>query len=227
MTLYPISVQEVIVMNNTKSTNNLKIFGNLGEVFAAYIQTIAPRSHREPLRAELLSKDGDVCMEATALTVLKMISKRKGDGISYTCESDFSDHIPKAVKIRTNCSRHYWWNGTEDRPWTSCYDQTKGYFDLYPYTNPFGTDFSKGIHLTYISDPKTGEVLKDNEGRNLAVYGYLKWSLLVPAAVELFQRGIGFDFMEDGARITELAHVGSEGCLKQNPKTGKWRSVRN
>lgn len=211
-------------MLNLNPANN-KQYGNLGEVFAAYAATVRPHAHREPLRGELLGSDNERCHEAEALTILQMIAGRKDDGVSYTCETDLTGEIPASVTIRASCTKHFWWFGSEYKPWTDFYDQEKGYFDLFPHINPFGTDFSKGIRMTTIVDRQTGQVMTDKDGRNLAVYGYIKWSCLVPAALELFEAGKAFDFCQDGVPCEMLNHVGPKGCLRQNPKTGKWKAT--
>lgn len=202
-------------------------YGNLGEVFSAYIQSVRPHAHREPLRALLIGAAGEKIYEAHALTVLQQIQERVDDGICYECETDLTGEIPVAVTIRATCSDYFWWHGHEPRKFEECYDWEKGYFDLYPHINPFGTDFSRGIHMTTIVDRATGMVMQDKEGRNLAVYGYITWSRLVPAALELYEKGIAFDFCEDGVPEHKLAHVGPKGCLRQNPATGKWRAAWN
>lgn len=202
-------------------------YGNLGEVFSAYIQSVRPHAHRKPLRALLIGAAGEKIYEAHALTVLQQIQERVDDGICYECETDLTGEIPVAVTIRATCSDYFWWHGHEPRKLEECYDWEKGYFDLYPHINPFGTDFSRGIHMTTIVDRATGMVMQDKEGRNLAVYGYITWSRLVPAALELYEKGIAFDFCEDGVPGHKLAHVGPKGCLRQNPTTGKWRAAWN
>lgn len=204
---------------------NSLCYGNLGEVFAAYIQTVRPHARREPLQAILVGASGEKIYDSSALIVLEQIQKRIDDGVHYTCVTDLSGAIPAEVTIRATCSWHFWWHGREPRKFEECYDWEKGYFDLYPYINPFGTDFSKGIRMTTIVDRKTGQVMTDKDGRNLAVYGYIKWSCLVPAALELFEAGKAFDFCQDGIPCEKLAHVGSKGCLRQNPKTGKWKAA--
>ena len=213
-------------MLNLNLANNTR-YGNLGEVFAAYVETVRPHAHREPLRAELLGSDNERCHEAVALTILQMIAGRKDDGVSYTCETDLTGEIPASVTIRASCTGHFWWFGRENRPLSEFYDQDKGYFDLFPYINPFGTDFSRGIHLYTITDHETGRILTDSEGRNLAVYGYMKWTCLIEYALRLFEQGVAFDFCTDGIPGTKLAHIGPKGCLIQNPRTGKWRAARN
>lgn len=212
-------------MLNHSSVFNSSRYGNLGDVFAAYIQTVRPHAHREPLRVNLVGTTGEKIYEAPAMTVLQQIQKRVDDGICYDCETDLSGEIPAVVTIRTTCSRHFWWHGEEPRKFEECYDWQKGYFDLYPHMNPFGTDFSKGIRLTTIIDRQSGLVMTDKDGRNMAVYGYIKWSCLVPAALELYEKGVAFDFCEDGVPVHKLAHVGPKGCLRQNPKTGKWEAA--
>ena len=214
-------------MLNHSSVFTSACYGNLGEVFSAYIQSVRPHAHREPLRALLIGAAGEKIYEAPALTVLQQIQKRVDDSICYECETDLTGEIPVAVTIRATCSDYFWWHGHEPRKFEECYDWEKGYFDLYPYINPFGTDFSRGIHMTTIVDRATGMVMQDKEGRNLAVYGYITWSRLVPAALELYEKGIAFDFCEDGVPGHKLAHVGPKGCLRQNPTTGKWRAAWN
>lgn len=204
---------------------NSSCYGNLGEVFAAYIQTVRPHAHREPLRATLIGASGEKIHDSSALALLKQIQKRNDDGVCYTCVTDLSGAIPAEVTIRATCSRHFWWYGHEPRKFEDCYDWEKGYFDLYPHINPFGTDFSNGIRMTTIVDRQTGQVMTDKTGRNLAVYGYITWSRLVPAALELFESGVPFDFCQDGVPCEKLAHVGPKGCLRQNPNTGKWRAA--
>lgn len=206
---------------------NSPCYGNLGEVFAAYIQTVRLHAHREPLRALLIGAAGEKIYEAPALTVLQQIQERVDDGICYECETDLTGEIPVAVTIRATCSDYFWWHGHEPRKFEECYDWEKGYFDLYPLINPFGTDFSRGIHMTTIVDRKTGQIMQDKDGRNLAVYGYITWSCLVPEALELYEKGVAFDFCEDGVPGHKLAHVGPKGCLRQNPTTGKWRAAWN
>lgn len=204
---------------------NSPCYGNLGEVFAAYIQTVRPHAHREPLRATLVGTSGEKIYDSYALAILEQIQKRIDDGVCYTCVTDLSGAIPAEVMITATCSRHFWWFGREPWKFEECYDSEKGYFDLYPHINPFGTDFSKGIRMTTIVDRQTGQVMTDKDGRNLAVYGYIKWSCLVPAALELFEAGRAFDFCQDGVPSEMLNHVGPKGCLRQNPKTGKWRAA--
>ena len=212
-------------MLNLDLTNNSR-YGNLGEVFAAYAVTVRPHAHREPLRAELLGSDNERCHEAEALTILQMIAGRVDDGVTYTCETDLTGEIPASVTIRASCTQHFWWFGNEYKPWTDFYDPKKGYFDLYPYINPHGTDYSRGIHLYSLTDHETGRVLTDSEGRNLAVYGYLKWTCLIDDAIRLFEQGVAFDFCTDGIPGTKLAHIGPKGCLKQDIRTGKWKAAR-
>lgn len=214
-------------MLNHSSVFTSDCYGNLGEVFSAYIQSVRPHAHREPLRALLIGAAGEKIYEAPALTVLQQIQKRVDDGICYECETDLTGEIPVAVTIRATCSDYFWWHGREPRKFEECYDWEKGYFDLYPHINPFGTDFSRGIHMTTIVDRATGMVMQDKEGRNLAVYGYITWRRLVPAALEMYEKGIAFDFCEDGVPGHKLAHVGPKGCLRQNPTTGKWRAAWN
>lgn len=214
-------------MLNHSSVFTSACYGNLGEVFSAYIQSVRPHAHREPLRANLVGADGEKIYDAPALIVLQEIQLRTDDGVCYSCETDLSGEIPEEVTIRATCSDYFWWHGHEPRKFEECYDWEKGYFDLYPHINPFGTDFSRGIHMTTIVDRATGMVMQDKEGRNLAVYGYITWSCLVPAALELYEKGIAFDFCEDGVPGHKLAHVGPKGCLRQNPTTGKWRAAWN
>ena len=211
-------------MLNLDLTNNSR-YGNLGEVFAAYAATVRPHAHREPLRAELLGSDNERCHEAEALTILQMIAGRKDDGVSYTCETDLTGEIPVSVIIRASCTQYFWWFGHEWKPWTEYYNPEKGCFDLYPYINPHGTDYRDGIRMTTLVDHKTGEILKDSEGRNFAVYGYLTWTCLRDEAERLFEQGFAFDFCQDGIPTTKLAHLGPKGCLIQNPATGKWRAA--
>ena len=212
-------------MFTTHSHSKNRSFCALGEIFAAYVQTVRPHAHREPLRVKLVGTDGQVIYETDALIVLGQIEKRKDDGVSYTCETDISNQIPESVTVRASCSGYFWWHGHEPRKFEECYNDEKGYFDLYPHTNPFGTDFSKGIRMTTIRNHETGEILKDSEGRNLAVYGYIAWHLLKEAALELYEKGIAFDFCEDGIPCGKLAHLGPKGCLRQEVKTGKWRAA--
>lgn len=212
-------------MLNHSPAFNSSCYGNLGEVFFAYIQTVRPRAHREPLKANLVGVDGERIYDATALTVLQQIQRRTDDGVCYSCETDLSGEIPTEVTIRATCSGYFWWHGQEPRKFEDCYDWEKGYFDLYPHINPFGTDFSAGIRLTTIVDRATGMVMQDKEGRNLAVYGYIAWNRLKPAAIELYEKGVAFDFCEDGVPCHKLAHAGPKNCLRQNLKTGKWRAA--
>lgn len=214
-------------MLNHSSVFTSACYGNLGEVFSAYIQSVRPHAHREPLRALLIGAAGEKIFEAPALTVLQQIQRRDDDGVCYSCETDLSGEIPTEVTIRATCSSYFWWHGREPRKFEDCYDWEKGYYDLYPHTNPFGTDFSRGIHMTTIVDHKTGKVMQDKNGRNLAVYGYIAWWCLADAAQELYEKGVAFDFCSDGIPSDKLAHLGPKGCLRQNPKTGKWRAAWN
>lgn len=204
---------------------NSPTYGNLGEVFTAYIYTVRKHAHREPLRATLISSAGEHIHEATAITVLKMILNRRNDGICYNCETDLTGNIPAKIVIRATCSSHFWWHGCEPKKFEDCYDWEKGYYDVYPHSDPHGTDFSRGTHMTTIVDRETGQIMKDKNGRNLAVYGYVAWGYLKDDAVELFEAGKAFDFCEDGVPHMKLAHCGPKGCIRQNPKTGKWKAA--
>lgn len=207
--------------------NNLtdSCYGNLGDVFIAYLHTVRPHAHREPLRVKLVDTNDKVISWTDALIVLNHIAERKNDGVQYWCETELNGEIPETVIARVSCTEYYWRRGENPRPFAEKYDYEKGYYDLFPHNDPFDYICHKPMTLTTICDHNTGEIMKDSEGRNLAVYGWLAWSSLVPAALELYEKGAAFDFCDNGVPGDKLAHIGPKGCLRQNPKTGKWRAA--
>lgn len=213
-------------MDNINLSFNSKNYHNLGEILSAYIYTIRSHSHREPLKAVIVFSDTQKIYSGfDALVALKQIQSRKNDGVEYECVTDLSGEIPETVIIKASCSEYFYWHGHERRKFDECYNEEKGYFDVYPYNCPFGTDFSKGTYLTTIVDHKTGEILKDEKERNLSVYGYIAWSNLISHAEKLYKDKVAFDFLVDGIPQRKLGHVGPRTNLIQNEKTGKWRAV--
>lgn len=208
--------------NNTTSSISNKTFG---EIFVAYTKTIKPKAHRDPLRANLIGiNNEELYGEVDALILINWISRRREDNLIYTLETNLENEIPKVVTIRVNCGNYFWWHGRDPINFLDTYDEEKGYFDC-PYESPFGTDFSQGVHLYELRDHNTGEILKDENGRNLAAHGYLCFHYLKDEAIKLFEAGKTFDWLTDGERGYKLGHCGPKGCLKQNTKTGKWHAA--
>lgn len=202
---------------------NPQHYGNLGGIFAAYTHTIRPHAHREPLKAKLLSKDGYIIHHTDALLVLKWIGQRNDDGVTYTCTTDLSGEIPKEVIIQASCTEWFWRFGVERRPKDEHYDISKGYFD-YTYREIHDGMRKWRYVMNTITDHKTGEILKDEHGRNLAVLGFCRWDVLLENAIELFNKGVAFDFCSDGVPHHKIAHALEGGAdLVQDAKTGKWK----